>query len=100
MPRPHQSRLTPFQIEIMNLFWERGELGVAQVWKALAETRPIARNTVQTMLARLSERGWLRAAPTPTPSIIVQPDPKNWPNPGCSPISSTAPSAARPADSS
>ena len=59
----HQSekKLTPAQLQIMNLFWEHGELGVAQVWKMLSEQRPVARNTVQTMLSRLAERGWLRA---------------------------------------
>jgi BlaI family penicillinase repressor len=53
--------LSPAQLEIMNLFWDRGELGVAQVWKLLGGRRPIARNTVQTMLTRLTDRGWLHA---------------------------------------
>ena len=53
------SNLTPPQLEIMNLFWERGELGVAQVWKVLAERRNVARNTVQTMLTRLVQKGCL-----------------------------------------
>jgi predicted transcriptional regulator len=52
--------LSPAQLEIMNLFWDRGELGVAQVWKLLGGRRPIARNTVQTMLTRLTARGWLQ----------------------------------------
>jgi len=47
----------------MNLFWEQGELGVAQVWKLLSTRRKVARNTVQTMLTRLVERGWLLARP-------------------------------------
>jgi BlaI family transcriptional regulator, penicillinase repressor len=51
--------LTPAQLEIMNHLWDRGELGVAQVWKLLAARRRIARNTVQTMLTRLAEKGWL-----------------------------------------
>jgi predicted transcriptional regulator len=49
------------QLEIMNLFWEEGELGVAQVWKLLSSCRPVARNTVQTTLTRLVEKGWLRS---------------------------------------
>ena len=60
---PSESTLTPAQLEIMNLFWERGELGVAQVWKLLSARRKVARNTVQTMLTRLVERGWLMARP-------------------------------------
>jgi BlaI family penicillinase repressor len=60
---PSESKLTPTQLEIMNLFWEQGELGVARVWKLLSARRKIARNTVQTMLTRLVERGWLLARP-------------------------------------
>lgn len=60
---PAESKLTPAQLEIMNLFWEQGELGVAQVWKLLSARRKVARNTVQTMLTRLVERGWLLSRP-------------------------------------
>jgi BlaI family transcriptional regulator, penicillinase repressor len=60
---PSESKLTPAQLEIMNLFWEQGELGVAQVWKLLSARRKVARNTVQTMLTRLAEKGWLLARP-------------------------------------
>ena len=60
-PEPADSNLTPAQLEIMNLFWERGELGVAQAWRLLSEKRPVARNTVQTMLTRLAEKGWLHS---------------------------------------
>ncbi len=44
----------------MNLFWEHGELSVAQVRQILSKTRSVARNTVQTMLTRLVEKGWLQ----------------------------------------
>ncbi len=60
MPQSKPSGLTRAQLEIMNLFWERGELGVAQVWKLLSERRAVARNTVQTTLTRLVEKGWLQ----------------------------------------
>lgn len=53
--------LTPAQLEIMEVIWSSGEAGVADVWKALSAGRVVARNTVQTMLARLHERGWLSA---------------------------------------
>jgi BlaI family penicillinase repressor len=61
IPRQAEAKLTPAQLEIMSLFWKHGELGVAQVWKLLSERRRVARNTVQTMLTRLVEKGWLRA---------------------------------------
>jgi BlaI family penicillinase repressor len=56
-----ETKLTPAQLEIMNLFWQHGELGVAQVRQMLSSRRAIARNTVQTMLKRLADKGWLHA---------------------------------------
>jgi BlaI family penicillinase repressor len=53
--------LTPAQMEILSVIWSMGQAGVADVWRALSRRRTVARNTVQTMLTRLHERGWLRA---------------------------------------
>lgn len=61
MKRPPARGLTPAQMELMELVWQHGEIGVAEAWKALSQRRKVARNTVQTTLARLHERGWLRA---------------------------------------
>lgn len=44
----------------MQFFWEHGELSVAQVRYRLSHKRKVARNTVQTMLSRLVEKGWLQ----------------------------------------
>lgn len=51
--------LSEAQTEIMNVIWEQGEATLAQVCAALATRRELARNTVQTQLARLVEKGWL-----------------------------------------
>lgn len=59
--RQSETKLTSVQFEIMDLFWEHGELGVAQVWGMLSKKRKVARNTVQTMLTRLAEKGWLQS---------------------------------------
>src|SRR4051812_4003486 len=59
-PKPDQSTLSPAQLQIMNLLWDSGEMGVAEVWEALSRKRQITRNTVQTMLSRLAAKGWLR----------------------------------------
>jgi predicted transcriptional regulator len=53
-------RLSEAQLEIMNVVWDHGEVTVGEVWRALSARRKVARNTVQTMLVRLEERGWLR----------------------------------------
>ena len=63
MPRPRElPPLSEGQIEIMNVVWDRAPRGgatVADVWEALSGRRQVARNTVQTMLTRLEEKGWL-----------------------------------------
>ncbi|MCA9185367.1 MAG: BlaI/MecI/CopY family transcriptional regulator [Pirellulaceae bacterium] len=51
--------LTAAQREIMEIVWLRGEVTVAEVRDELSGHRPVARNTVQTMMVRLEERGWL-----------------------------------------
>ena len=51
--------LTAAQLEIMNAVWRLGEATVGQVWETLTARRPLARNTVQTVMARLEEKGWL-----------------------------------------
>ena len=58
---PEHSRppLSEAQMEIMNVVWDRGEVTVADVWKAVASRRKVSRNTVLTMLTRLEEKGWL-----------------------------------------
>ena len=53
--------LTAAQMEILSVVWEMQEAGVADVWRVLSTRRTVARNTVQTMLTRLHERGWLHA---------------------------------------
>jgi predicted transcriptional regulator len=52
-------QLTAAQRQIMEIVWARGEATVAEVRQALGASRPVARNTVQTMMGRLEERGWL-----------------------------------------
>ncbi|MDP6557679.1 MAG: BlaI/MecI/CopY family transcriptional regulator [Pirellulaceae bacterium] len=60
MAKADSSPLTDAQREIMEIVWERGEVTVSEVRDALAERRELARNTVQTMIVRLEEKGWLK----------------------------------------
>ena len=57
-PKPNH-RLSAGQLEVMNVIWDLGEASVADVWRELSNTRKIARNTVQTTLVRLEEKGYL-----------------------------------------
>ncbi|MEZ6116151.1 MAG: BlaI/MecI/CopY family transcriptional regulator [Pirellulaceae bacterium] len=52
--------LTEPQLEIMDVLWEQGKGTVASVWNAIRSRRPVARNTVQTTLVRMEEKGYLR----------------------------------------
>jgi predicted transcriptional regulator len=47
-------------LEIMRVVWDRGEVAVGEVWGALSQQRPVARNTVQTVITRLAQKGWLK----------------------------------------
>lgn len=51
--------LSEAQLEIMNIVWHAGECSVADVLERLCKGRFVTRNTVQTMLSRLDEKGWL-----------------------------------------
>jgi predicted transcriptional regulator len=47
------------QREIMEIFWQRGEAGVGEVWRTLVKRRQVARNTILTLITRLADKGWL-----------------------------------------
>jgi BlaI family transcriptional regulator, penicillinase repressor len=54
--------LSEGQMQIMHVVWDyadRGGATVGEVWEALSARRRVARNTVQTLLVRLEEKGWL-----------------------------------------
>ena len=51
--------LSARQIEIMNIIWARGKASVAEVWEEMSARHNLARNTVQTLMTRLEEKGWL-----------------------------------------
>src|SRR5690348_7446730 len=51
--------LSEAQLEVMDVLWERNEATLGEVWGALSERRSLAKNTVQTLLTRLVEKGWV-----------------------------------------
>jgi len=60
MMKPDTTPLTEAQREIMEVVWNYDEVTDSQVRDELAQKRDVARNTVQTMIVRLEERGWLK----------------------------------------
>ena len=48
------------ELEMLNVIWDQCEASVAEVWRTVSARRPLARNTVLTLIARLEEKGWLQ----------------------------------------
>jgi predicted transcriptional regulator len=51
--------MSPAETEILRLVWQRGEATVQQIHEALPPGRQVAYKTVQTLLRRLEEKGYL-----------------------------------------
>jgi predicted transcriptional regulator len=58
MRTPHPT-LTPQELAIMKVVWQKDEATVRDVYEALREARPIAYTTVMTMMRILQEKGYL-----------------------------------------
>jgi predicted transcriptional regulator len=58
--KPKSSTLTPQELEIMKVVWQKGEATVRDVYEDLLEHRKIAYTTVLTMLNVLETKGHLR----------------------------------------
>ena len=52
--------LSESQQEIMEIVWEAGEVSAAEVREILSQKRKVARNTVNTLMTRMYEKGWLK----------------------------------------
>ena len=57
---PAAEQLTPLELDIMKVLWETGPAPVQEVQARLSADRPLAYNTVQTMLNVLHRKGKVR----------------------------------------
>lgn len=55
-----QIRLTRFELEVMDILWEKGALSVRELMESLPASRRPAYTTVQTIVARLEEKKAVR----------------------------------------
>jgi BlaI family penicillinase repressor len=55
-----QESLSPAQLEIMEIVWDKSEVAAVEVRQLLANGRELARETVRTMLERMEDKGWLK----------------------------------------
>ena len=51
--------MSPAETQILRLVWQRGEATVQEIQEALPAHRRVAYKTVQTLLRRLEEKGYL-----------------------------------------
>src|SRR6201984_3616092 len=58
--RPKHNTLTPQELEIMKLVWQRGSATVRDVYEALLDRRKIAYTSVMTMMNILETKGYLK----------------------------------------
>ncbi len=60
MPQPEGKRLTPLETQVMDAVWQLGEATVRQVRDRLDQDRPMAYNTVLTIMRILRQKGFLK----------------------------------------
>lgn len=60
--RPNMKDLAPLseaQLEVIHVVWEKGECTLGEIWADISGRKNVARNTVQTLLSRMVDKGWL-----------------------------------------
>lgn len=60
MPRPKSHGLTEVEQRVMEVLWSAGSGTVSEVLAAVDSPKPLAFNTVQTMLRILEQKGYVR----------------------------------------
>ena len=58
--RPSSATLTPQELELMKIVWQKGEATVRDVYETLLERRKIAYTTVMTMMRVLEKKGYVK----------------------------------------
>lgn len=56
--------ITPLELEIMQIIWQRGNATAAEVGDALGPDRPLAGTTIHTVLANLRKKNYIKPIPT------------------------------------
>src|SRR5438132_9840472 len=75
--RPKNNTLTPQELEIMKLVWQRGAATVRDVYEVLLERRKIAYTTVMTMMKILETKAYLKKRRQDRAFIYRPAHPKN-----------------------
>jgi len=75
--RPKHTTLTPQELEIMKLVWQRESSSVRDIYEALLKRRKIAYTTVMTMMNTLETKGYLKKRRQDRAFIYRPTQPKN-----------------------
>jgi len=67
MSKPPQSLLTPHELEIMQIVWDRTEVTVRDVYEELRQRRKVAYTTVMTLMHILEKKGHLKKSTAARP---------------------------------
>ncbi|MCB1044495.1 MAG: BlaI/MecI/CopY family transcriptional regulator [Acidobacteria bacterium] len=67
------NELSNFEIEVMHLFWEAGELTAPEAHERVASERDVAYTTVKTIIDRLEQKGALKRVRTYGRTIVYAP---------------------------
>jgi BlaI family penicillinase repressor len=59
--RRRSATLTPQELEVMKIVWQRGQATVRDVYETLLERRKIAYTTVMTVMRVLERKGYLKS---------------------------------------
>ncbi len=60
MPRSQSATLTTAELRIMQVLWEKGSASVQEVLEALPSDKPVAYNSVLTIIRILEKKGFVR----------------------------------------
>jgi predicted transcriptional regulator len=60
LPRTQSATLTEAELRIMQVLWEKGPATVQQVLEALPRKKPLAYNSVLTIVRILEKKGYVR----------------------------------------
>jgi predicted transcriptional regulator len=58
--RNQSETLTPAELPLMRVLWDRGQATVGEIAEALDKNRPVAYNTVLTLMRILERKGYVR----------------------------------------
>ena len=64
-------QLSDFELDVMQVVWERGECSAPQVHEAIRRKRDVAYSTVKTVIDRLERKGALQRARSERGTIFV-----------------------------